>query len=72
MKPIKITLDCEQSSILADAGTDAFLVVGRGSYPHSAGRFELWIVPSTVKAIDAAVRVARGRSAERKTKPANP
>jgi hypothetical protein len=57
-KPIRLTLDPEQSEILTDAGADAFLVIGRGSWPDNPNRWQLWIVPSTVKQVNAAVRVA--------------
>lgn len=67
-KPIRLTLDPEQSETLTDAGANVFLVIGRGSWPDSPGRWELWIVPSTVKQVDAAVRVATGQSAERRLK----
>jgi hypothetical protein len=69
MKPIKILLDYEQSEILTDAGADVFLVIGRGSWPGNPNRWQLWIVPSTVKQVDAAVRVATGQSTERRSKP---
>jgi hypothetical protein len=64
--PISILLDPEQSEIISDMGESAFIVIGRGSYPHSAGRWQLWIVPCSIAQADAAVRVARGISKERR------
>jgi hypothetical protein len=60
MKPISILLYHEQSGILADTRDSAFVVVGRGSYPHSAGRFVLYILPSIINAVGLAVGVAKG------------
>jgi hypothetical protein len=69
MKPISILLDHEQSGILADTRDSAFVVVGRGSYPHSAGRFVLYIVPPIIKAVGLAVGVAKGTHRSAKLRP---
>jgi hypothetical protein len=66
MKPISILLDSEQSEILTDAGTDAFAVVGRGTWPDSPGRWVVYLIPCDIKTADAACRVARGLSKESK------
>jgi hypothetical protein len=71
-KPISILLDHEQAELLTESSANAFVVIGRGSYPHSAGRWQLWVVPCSVKDADAACRVAMGHSTERKPKAPKP
>lgn len=73
--PIQVLLDCEQSEILSDCGTDVFVVIHRArrtEQPDINGRWIMSIVPCSISQANAAVRVARGISAERKTRTPKP
>jgi len=67
-RAIPIRLDPEQSEILTDAGGDAFLVIDKETYPGDPKRWVIHLVPCSINAGNAAIRVARGISAERKTR----
>jgi hypothetical protein len=71
-KPISILLDHEQAELLTESSANAFIVIGRGSYPHSAGRWQLWAIPCSIPQADAACRVAQGISKESKPRTSKP
>ena len=65
-KHTRILLSQAASRHLSATGERAFVVVSRGSYPDSAGRWVMHLLPCDVTAANAAVRVALGQSAERR------
>lgn len=58
-QPLRLILDPEQSKDLAEHG-EAFVVIGKGSYPDAAGRMTLHAVPTSIELANRAVRLARG------------
>ncbi len=65
-KPLRLVLSPEQSAALADNARFSFVVVGPGSWPDTPGRMVLYLIETDCKRADAAVRVARGISTERR------
>lgn len=68
--PIRILLSEAASRHLTATGEHAFIVASRAmrgvEEPDTAGRWALWLVPCSITTADAAVRVARGLTTERK------
>ncbi len=65
---VKILLSESASRHLEAAGADAFLVVGRESWPNDPRRWVIHLLSCSISQADSAARVARGLSAERKFK----
>jgi hypothetical protein len=71
-KPLRLILTAEQSAAIRESGI-RFAVIHPESYPSPhVGRWVVDLVECNVHQADAAVRVARGLSAERKIKPPTP
>jgi hypothetical protein len=60
-RPMRILLSEAASRHLTEAGGDAFLVVGRASYPDDPSRWILHIVPCDMATASAACEVALGQ-----------
>jgi hypothetical protein len=67
-EPIRILLSEAASKHLDATGENAFAVVARGSWPDSPGRWVIYLLPCDIPTADAACRVARGISKERRLK----
>lgn len=67
---VRILLSEQASRHLDGTGERAFIVVSRAmrgaEEPETRGRWALWLVPCTIAQADAAVRVATGKSSERR------
>lgn len=68
---VRIALSQAASDALLAAG-DAFLIVGRGSYPDAPGRMVIHCLPVPKPQADAACRVAMGEARAVKIKPKSP
>jgi hypothetical protein len=69
-EPIRILLSKAASDHLTKAGAACFIVAGRQSHPDDPSRWILHLVPTSIKAADDAVKVAKGeRKARHYKKP---
>jgi|TARA_B110000196_G_scaffold275246_1_gene252594 hypothetical protein len=63
-----IILTEEQSEILTAAAKpgEAFIVLGRGSWPECPGRWRMHILPASVRQVDGAIQRIRTTQAKEK------
>lgn len=63
MKPIvRLLLGERASAALAAAGADAFVVIGRASYPDDPTRWAIHLLPVPMKTAGDAIAVATGQA----------
>lgn len=65
MKPLRLILTAEQSAAIRESGI-RFAVIHPGSYPATAGRWQIDLIECDQPTAAAAVRVALGESRERR------
>ena len=56
-----VDLTAEQSELLTEEAKpgEAFIVLGRGSWPECPGRWRLHVIPATVRQVDGAIQRIR-------------
>lgn len=65
-KPIRVLLGEAASHHLDATSEDAFVVIAKDKSDDRSGRWVIHLLPCSIAQADAAVRVARGYSHERK------
>jgi hypothetical protein len=66
IEPIRILLSEAASRHLTETGEKCFAVIGKASHPDNPARWILYLMPCDIPTADAACRVARGISKERR------
>jgi hypothetical protein len=65
---LRILLGPSASAHLTATGEGCFIVAGKQSHPEDPARWVLHLVPTSIKAADDAVKVAKGEAKARRGK----